>query len=152
MERKGNVTRIPIQLTHGCLVASIQVDLSEEILEVFQRELLDRIHAASAAGVILDVSGVELMDAEDFEALRSCIAMASVMGARCMLVGLQPGVVSALIDLEVDVSGIEATIDLEEAFRLLTPAPVETQEDRAELASDADEAAHSRSGEREASG
>ena len=122
MELGDGVTRIPISLTHGCLVASIQVDLDEEILAAFRRDLLQRIHDSNAAGVILDVSGVALMDAEDFEALRGCIAMADLMGARSIVVGLQPGVVSALVDMEVDTDGVEATLDLEEAFRRLQPA------------------------------
>ncbi|TFH24948.1 MAG: STAS domain-containing protein [Myxococcales bacterium] len=118
-----DVTRVPIQETRGCLVASIQVDLHDELLAAFRRELLERLQACRAAGVILDLSGVELMDAEDFEALRAYTRMASLMGARSVLVGLRPGVVSALVDLGVDIDGIEATLDLEEAFRILQPPP-----------------------------
>ncbi len=121
MEDAAARTRVPISLTHGCLVASIQVDLDEEILATFRRDLLERIHGCGATGVILDVSGVALMDAEDFEALRGCITMAGLMGARAVLVGLQPGVVSALIDMDVNTDGIEATLDLEEAFLRLQP-------------------------------
>lgn len=120
-----DVPRVPIQLTHGCLVASIQLELDEAILAQFRRELLARIQADAPTGVILDLSGVELMDVEDFEALRSCAAMARVMGTRSILVGLQPGVVSALVDLDIDTEGIEAKLDLEEAFRVLqADAPV----------------------------
>ena len=120
---ESDVLHVPIQLTHGCLVASIQIELDEAILAQFQSELLARIQNEGPAGVILDVSGVELMDVEDFEALRSCTAMARVMGTRALLVGLQPGVVSALIDLDVDLRGIEAKLDLEEAFRALQREP-----------------------------
>ena len=107
------------------MVASIQVDLDDELLAAFRRELLERLQACRATGVILDLSGVELMDAEDFEALRATTRMASLMGARSVLVGLRPGVVSALVDLGVDIDGIEATLDLEEAFRILQPPPAE---------------------------
>ncbi len=123
MDAGADITRVPIQETRGCLVASIQVDLHDELLAAFRRELLERLQACRAAGVILDLSGVELMDAEDFEALRACTRMATLMGARSVLVGLRPGVVSALVDLGVDVDGIEATLDLEEAFRILQPPP-----------------------------
>jgi hypothetical protein len=50
--------------------------------------------------------------------------MARVLGARSVLVGLQPGVVSALVDLDIDTEGIEATQDLEEAFQMLQPDDV----------------------------
>jgi len=124
MAQEAEVTRVPIQSSHGCLVASIQIDLDEEILARFQRDLLERLHRDRCHGVILDVSGVELMDVEDFESLCNCIAMARVLGARSVLVGLQPGVVSALVDLDVNTEGIEATQDLEEAFQMLQPEDV----------------------------
>jgi rsbT antagonist protein RsbS len=137
MEFDGESTRVPIQSSHGCLVASIQVDLDDAILARFQRELLERLHRDGNQGVILDLSGVELLDVEDFEALRRCIAMVSMMGGRSVLVGLQPGVVSALVDLDVDTEGIEATLDLEEAFQMLQPASQPEPPEAAEESSEA---------------
>ena len=109
--------RIPLQTSQGCVVASIQVDLSDEVLARFKEELLELLHRSGARGVILDVSGVEVMDLEDFEALRRAMSMAAVMGARCLLAGLRPGVVSALVDLGADTRGIEGVLNLDEAFR-----------------------------------
>ena len=149
MESAEDVTRVPISMTHGCLVASIQVDLDEEILAVFRRDLLERIHASNAAGVILDVSGVALMDAEDFEALRGCIAMAKLMGARSILVGLQPGVVSALVDMDVNTDGIEATLELEEAFRLLQPEEPQVAEPMTREGADGGDAEDGETAERD---
>ena len=120
MELDRESVRIPIQQTHGCLVASIQVDLDDGLLHGFQRDLLTRIAATRCSGVILELSGVEIMDVHDFESLRRCAEMARIMGARTIMVGLQPGVVAALVELEANVDGVEATLDLEEAFRLLT--------------------------------
>ena len=111
--------RIPLQLSRGCVVASIQVDLSDEVLADFKEEMLRLLHQSGARGVILDVSGVELMDLEDFDALRRAMSMAELMGARCLLAGLRPGVVSALVDIGVDARGVEAVLNLDEAFRLL---------------------------------
>jgi rsbT antagonist protein RsbS len=111
--------RIPLQLSRGCVVASIQVDLSDEVLLLFKRELLELLHSTGARGVVLDVSGVELMDIEDFESLHKVMAMGELMGARCLLAGLRPGVVSALVDMGVDTGGIEAVLNLDEAFRVL---------------------------------
>jgi hypothetical protein len=49
------------------------------------------------------------------------MAMASILGARSILVGLQPGIVSSLIALDCDVDGVEAAADLDDAFRRLRP-------------------------------
>jgi len=80
--------RIPLQLSQSCVVASIQVDLSDGVLALFREQLLALLHSSGARGVILDVSGVEIMDLSDFEALRRAMSMAEVMGARCLLAGL----------------------------------------------------------------
>jgi rsbT antagonist protein RsbS len=116
-----NAVRIPIQHTRGCLVASIQVDLDDAVLASFQRELLARIESTRSTGVILDVSGVEIMDAHDFESLRRSCEMARIMGARPIMVGLRPGIVAALVDLDVATEGVEATIDMDDALRRLEP-------------------------------
>jgi rsbT antagonist protein RsbS len=109
-------SRIPLQLAQGCVVASIQVDLDDEILSSFRDELLEFVRISGARGVILDLSGVEVMDATDFGAIRDTMRMARLMGAVTVLSGLQPGVVSALIDLGADTDGVEATATLDDAF------------------------------------
>jgi rsbT antagonist protein RsbS len=115
-ERSG---RIPLQLTRSCVVASIQVDLDAEVLDSFRKDLLALIHGSGAQGVILDLAGVEVLDREDFDELRKTMQMASLMGGRCLLAGLRPGVVSALVDLGVDTGGVTAVANLDEAFRLM---------------------------------
>ena len=51
--------RIPLQISRDCVIASIQVDLSDAVLRRFRVELLEKLQSSGAAGVILDVSGVE---------------------------------------------------------------------------------------------
>jgi rsbT antagonist protein RsbS len=111
-----SLSRIPLQLAQGCVVASIQVDLDEGILAAFRDELLDFLQASGARGVILDLSGVDVMDGEDYRAIRDTMRMALLMGARTVLSGLNAGVVAALIDLGVDTRGVEATATLDDAF------------------------------------
>ena len=121
MEPQTQSHQIPMQVVSECLVASIQLHAAAELPRSFQHDLLDRIKRAGVSGVILDVSGVQIMDVEDFDLLRRSMAMASILGARSILVGLQPGIVSSLIALDCDVDGVEAAADLDDAFRRLRP-------------------------------
>lgn len=111
--------RVPMQITQSCLVASIQTDLDDMMLEQFQKDLLERIRQSRAHGVILDLSGVEVIDAYEFESLRRTLAMAKLMGTRCVVAGLRPGVVASLVEMDVDCSGLQATLDLQDALALL---------------------------------
>jgi rsbT antagonist protein RsbS len=127
-----DVARIPLQLTRGIVVASIQVDLDDDVVHQFQQDLLERVQTSGARGVVLDLSALETLDAHEFAALRRLITMASIMGAQAVLCGLRPGVVSALIDTEANVDGVLAAAQLEHALFLLEqeePPTMETDED-----------------------
>lgn len=115
----STVQRIPLQVARDCVVASIQIDLGAEVLRQFRRDLLECVQANRASGVILDVSGLEVIDLEDYSGLLRTMEMATVMGAIPVLSGLKPGVVSALIDLGAEAEGVNAALTLDDAFRLL---------------------------------
>ena len=114
-----NGSRIPLQVARGCVVASIQVDLDEEVLRNFPADLLARLNRSQVDGVIVDLSGVQIIDSQDFKALQRTISMAELLGARTVISGMQPGVVSSLVDLQVDLDDVVAAFNLDDAFRVM---------------------------------
>ena len=134
----ADIPGVAIQVSRDVVVASIQVDLDDDVLDRFRDELLHRLHATGSCGVILDVSGLETLDSSEFAALRRIITMCTIMGAESVLVGLRPGVVSALIEAGADVDGLQAAINLDAAFALLQPEPGPGLEDEAAADTDLD--------------
>ena len=133
------VPRIPLQMSNQCLVASIQVDLTDAVLEQFRDDLLKELQARQPRGVILDLSGIEVMDLSDFENIRSTTSMAGLMGARAVVCGLRPGVVASLILLGAETDELKAVRDLDMAFEFLgkpTAQRVEGTGDESDFASD----------------
>jgi len=120
-EQFTHVARVPMQLTQGCLIASIQVDLNQRVLEQFQQDLLDKIRCTQTKMVVLDVSGVEIIDREEFIALRKSMEMARLMGSRTMIVGIRAGIACALLDYDIDFGGLETALTLDQAFEILLP-------------------------------
>ena len=120
---------IPLQVSRGCVVASIQVDISDAVLAGFREQLLELLRSSGAAGVILDMSGVEVLDLDEFEALQQTMDMAQLMGAKTVFSGFRPGVVSALLELDADTRGMYAALNLDAAFDMLEtkaePKPAE---------------------------
>ena len=112
-----------MQVSRGIVVASIQVDLNDDVLAQFQKDLLERVHQTGSGGIVLDVSGLETLDSEEFAALRRIIAMGALLGAESVLVGLRPGVVVSLVNTGAEVDGLRAAIDLDAAFALLLHEP-----------------------------
>ena len=111
--------RIPLQISRDCIIASIQVDLSPGVLRLFREELLELLHTSGVTGVILDVSGLAVMDHHDFEALHRTMAMARLMGAQSIVAGLRAGVVSSLVEMGVQTDDIIAVLNLDDAFRVM---------------------------------
>ncbi len=108
--------RVPIQLTHDSLIASIQIELNQEVLDQFQKDLLLQIETTHAHAVIFDLSGIDIIDSREFESISRTMKMAQLMGAITVLTGLQPGVASSLTELEVDTKDLLAARTLEDAF------------------------------------
>ena len=133
-----DIPGISMQVSRDIVVASIQVDLDEDVLARFREDLLRRIHETGSRGVILDVSGLETLDSDEFAALRRIITMSTIMGAKSVLVGLRPGVVSALIEAGAEVDGLQAAINLDAAFALLQPEPEPEPKSEAGADPDAD--------------
>ena len=136
MSLYADIPGVAIQVSRDIVVASIQVDLDDDVLARFREDLLRCIHETGSRAVILDVSGLETLDSHEFAALRLIVTMSTIMGAESVLVGLRPGVVSALIETGADVDGLRAAIDLDAAFALLQPEP--EPESEADADTDAD--------------
>ena len=106
-------------MSRDIVVASIHIDLNDDVISRFREDLLQRIYETGSCGVILDVSALETIDSVEFIALRNIMLMAKIMGAESVLSGLQPGIVSALMESEIDVEGFLTAIDLDAAFELI---------------------------------
>jgi len=138
MAHDADIPRVAMQVSRGVVVASIQVDLDDDVIARFRQDLLDCIHETGSRGVILDVSGLEMLDSEELAALRNIMVMTALMGAEPVLVGLRPGVVSALIEVGADIDGLNAAINLDAAFAMLETELEPEPEDEIEPAISAD--------------
>ena len=125
----NSANRIPLQISNNCLVASVQIDLTADVLEQFREDLLTQLQARHARGIILDLSGIEIMDLSDFENIRSTISMAKVMGVSSVVCGMRPGVVASIVMLGAATYEIRAARDLDMAFELLN-VPRANEEER----------------------
>ena len=103
----------------ACLVVTLGRDLGAGALDAVRQVLLDGVQRGGAASVILDCSGVPFMDSHEFGELRKVLRMAELLGARCVLVGLQPGIIVHLMAVDADVRGLQAMLGLDEALQAL---------------------------------
>ena len=132
---------IAVHEFEGSLIAVIQIELSDSVIERFREDLLAEIRRRSAPSLIVDVSGLEVMDIHEFEQLRRIFRMAQIMGCRSILAGLQPGIVAALVQLDADTDDLETVLSVEHAVNRLRQDAAEAEADIDEDRPEPDDAA-----------
>lgn len=114
---------VPILKQGDCLVVSIQSALTDyELLDLRDR-LSDLTGRHRARGVIVDVTMVDVLDSFATRTLRSMAHMTRLRGAKTVVVGIQPEVAFAMVQLGLGLDGVSTALDLDEGFALLQPAP-----------------------------
>ncbi|EKO40521.1 MAG: anti-anti-sigma regulatory factor (antagonist of anti-sigma factor) [Solidesulfovibrio magneticus str. Maddingley MBC34] len=116
---QGRRTSSALYTIDGVLIAPVPVDCDDSSLHRLKGNILDTVHGGSCRSVLLDVSGLEWMDLSMYAALVETVRLVGLLGARCVFTGFQPGVVSALIDMDITGDALECVATMEEGLALL---------------------------------
>ncbi|TQR21457.1 STAS domain-containing protein [Psychrobacillus vulpis] len=112
-------TRIPILKLRDCLIVSIQWELDDQTALAFQEDLLDKLHATAARGVVLDLTPIDFIDSFIAKVLGDVISMSGLMGAKVVITGIQPAVAITLIELGIRLENVVTALDLENGLEKL---------------------------------
>ena len=113
---------VPILKQGHTLIASIVSALSDQDLVDFRDCLARRIGTDRARGVIIDVTALDVLDSFATRTLRGIAYAARLRGATTVIVGIQPSVAFAMVQLGLDLQGIDTALDLEEGLAILARA------------------------------
>ena len=117
--------RIPILRMGRSLLVTIQVDMHDQLAMTLQNDLAEAIGKYQARGVLLDISGLEIVDSFIGRMLANTAAMSRVLDADTVVVGMQPAVAITLVELGLSLPGVHMALDIERGLALLqrpTPA------------------------------
>jgi rsbT antagonist protein RsbS len=98
------------------LIASVHTALDDSQLVRFQQDLVERIGADRARGVIIDVAALDVLDSFGTRTLRDMAEMARLRGAVTVVVGIQPDVAFTMVELGMDTGSVLTALDLEEGL------------------------------------
>jgi len=110
---------VPVLKQGDVLIASIQAALSDADLLQLRDELAEKVGRLRARGVIVDVTALDVMDSFATRTLRGIVQMTKLRGAETVIVGIQPDVASAMVQLGLTLNDISTALDLEDGFALL---------------------------------
>ncbi|HKI46197.1 MAG TPA: STAS domain-containing protein [Balneolales bacterium] len=111
--------RVPILKEGNYLIASIQSSLSDHELLQLMEDLIVQVQRVRAKGVIIDVTVLDIMDSFSTRTLRDIASMIRLRGATTVIVGIQPEVAFAMVQLGLNLGDIYTALDLDEGISLL---------------------------------
>ncbi len=112
---------VPILKQGDVLIASMQEALTEQALLQLRDELSERIGRFRARAVIIDVTALDVLDSFASRTIRGIAHTARLRGARAVVVGIQPEVAFAMVQLGLTLDDVESALDLEEGLALVRP-------------------------------
>ena len=111
--------RVPILKQGGYLIASIQSALNDEDLLQLQDDLAAQVGKYRSRGAIVDVTVLDVMDSFAVRTLRAIAHMIRLRGAQTVIVGIQPEVAFAMVQLGLTLEDVATALDLEEGLAYL---------------------------------
>ena len=111
--------RIPILKMGNLLLVTIQVDMHDRLAMTLQDDLTARIVRDKARGVLIDISALDIVDSFIGRMISTTAAMARILDARTVLVGMQPAVAITLVELGLTLHGVKTALNVEQGVKLL---------------------------------
>jgi rsbT antagonist protein RsbS len=110
---------VPILKQAQYLIATIQSALSDEDLLALQAALVEKVGKFRSRGVIVDVTALDVLDSFASRTLRDIAHIIRLRGAETVIVGVQPEVAFAMVQLGITLEKVATALDLEEGLAYL---------------------------------
>jgi rsbT antagonist protein RsbS len=110
---------VPILKQGAILIATVQAALTDSETEQLRRDLMEGVSRFRAHGIIIDVTAIDVMDSFAARSLQMIGHMTRLRGADTVIVGLQPEVAFAMVQLGLAFTDMHTALDLEEGLALL---------------------------------
>ncbi|MFJ7073724.1 STAS domain-containing protein [Streptomyces sp. NPDC098781] len=110
---------VPVLRLGGVLLVTLQGDLYDSTAERLRQDIGETAADSAVSGVVIDVSGVEIVDSFMGRVLSDIAAMTRLLAAQTVVAGMRPAVAITLVELGLNLPGLRTALNTEEAMRLL---------------------------------
>ena len=111
--------RIPILKLGRALLVTVQVDMHDRLAMALEEDLSARIVATGARGVLIDISGLDVVDSFMGRMLDNIAAVSRLLDADTVVVGMRPAVAITLVELGLSLTGVRTALDVERGMALI---------------------------------
>jgi rsbT antagonist protein RsbS len=107
---------VPILRLGDVLVTGLLNELDDKAAVAFTDELTERIVSDAARGVLIDISRLEIVDSFVARTLMELTTMSRLLGARVIVAGMRPAVAITLVELGLQLTGVETALNAEQGL------------------------------------
>jgi rsbT antagonist protein RsbS len=111
--------QIPILRIGSTLLATVHIELRDAVAEAFQADVLTEIEKTGATGLVIDISGLDMVDSYVARIVAETGRMAKLMGTDSVLVGMRPEVAATLVRMGYGMEGVRTALNLDDGLSLL---------------------------------
>lgn len=111
--------RIPILRMGEFLLVTIQIDMHDRLAMALQDDLTEQIVRTGARGVLIDISSLLIVDSFIGRMLGTISAMARVLDAETVVVGMQPHVAITLVELGISLPTVRTALNVDLGMDML---------------------------------
>ncbi|MEU6005291.1 STAS domain-containing protein [Streptomyces sp. NPDC047453] len=111
---------VPVLRLDDVLLVTLQGDLHDSTAEHLQQDIGEAIANNAATGVVIDISGVEIVDSFLGRVLAEIAANAKLLAAQTVVAGMRPAVAITMVELGLTLPGLRIALTTEDALRLVT--------------------------------
>jgi rsbT antagonist protein RsbS len=122
------MNRLPILKVGRALLVTVQVDIDDQIAIALEEDLAAKIVVTGAKGVLIDISGLEIVDSFMGRMLDSIAGVSRLLDADTVVVGMQPAVAITLVELGLSLTGVKTALNVERGMELIGRRLDETSE------------------------
>lgn len=112
-------THVPVLRLGDVLLVTLQGDLYDSTAQQLQQDIADSISRSGVTGVVIDISGMEIVDSFLGRVLAEIAAQSSLLAARTVVAGMRPAVAITLVELGLTLPGLDTALTTEAAMELL---------------------------------
>jgi rsbT antagonist protein RsbS len=111
--------QIPILRIGPTLLATVHIELRDAVAEAFQEDVLTAIEKTGSTGLLIDISGLDMVDSYVARIVAETGRMAKLMGTATVLVGMRPEVAATLVRMGYEMQGVQTALNVDDGLELL---------------------------------
>lgn len=110
---------LPFMKLWGNLLVPLQGEVTDRLAERISTEVLDLVYKSDVQNVIIDITGLWLLDSHICAMLATLGASVRLMGAKAVICGMSAEIAQTLQMMDIGLEGLQSALSVEDAFEVL---------------------------------